>query len=486
MAVAADGIPGPGVVVLGAGISGAAAAELLLRLGRDPLVADARVEAEIAAAPRLRRLGARLAAGGHPPSLLDGVSLVVASPGFPPDSAILVRAQEAGIPVWSELELGYRALGEPAARIAAVTGTKGKSSVTTLLAEALRRAGQDAVACGNLGRPLSAVAPGFGPEAVAVIEVSSFQLATIARFRARVAVLLAVAEDHLDWHPDREHYHRSKARIFENQTAGDIAVFDGADPVARSLAETAAGTTGAALLPFGGGAGTADTEVVIERGRAVLRAGGRPEVLARLDVLPFAPLHQQRNLTAAATAARLFGAPRQAVEAAARGFRGLPHAIEDLGGAGGVRFVNDSRATTLVATAAALGALGTPATPAGGIELILGGILKGGSFAELDADLPRRNVRTVHAIGAATSRIVLDIRSVPVRTADSLDQAVRRAFRAAKARGGGIVLLSPGCSSFDLFANYRDRGRRFRTLASGLGARPPAPQPAFGHRGVAP
>ena len=455
-------IPGPDVLVLGAGASGQAAARWLARRGRRVLVADSRPEAQIPAASALRELGARVHCGGHPPSLLAGMALVVTSPGVPPATGILKAARRARIPIWGELELGYRALGEPAGRLVAVTGTKGKSTVVTLLADALRLQGTPARACGNLGEPLTALAGSFGPREVAVVETSSFQLAAIARFRAAVAVLLEVGEDHLDWHPDLADYRRSKARLFENQTASDWVVFDGDDVVASGLAASGARASGTRLLPFGGPAGAHDPEVLLDSGRIVRRDGAATRVLASLAALRLPGRHQQRNLAAAAAAGSLLGVGRDALEAAAAGFSGLPHALEDAGSVAGVRFVNDSRATNLQATRAALDALSPEA--GGGIQLILGGILKGGRFADLEGSLGA--VEGIQAIGRTKDRIAAEIRSVPVEVSGALDEAMERAL--ARSRPGGIVLLSPGCSSFDLFANYGDRGRTFRAAVERL------------------
>lgn len=455
-------IPGPDVLVLGAGASGQAAARWLARSGRRVLVADSRPEPEIPAAAALRELGARVHCGGHPPSLLAGMSLVVTSPGVPPATGILEAARRERIPVWGELELGYRALGEPADRLVAVTGTKGKSTVVTLLAEALRIQGRPARACGNLGEPLTALAGSFGPDEVAVVEASSFQLATIVRFRARVAVMLEVGQDHLDWHPDLADYRRSKARLFENQTASDGAVFDGDDAVASGLATSGARRSGAGLLPFGGLAGARDPEVLLDSGRIVRRHGAATRVLADLAALRLPGRHQQRNLAAAAAAGSLLEVRRDALEAAAAGFSGLPHALEDAGSVAGVRFVNDSRATNLQATRAALEALSPEAS--GGIQLILGGILKGGRFADLEESLGA--VEGIQAIGRTKDRIAAEIRSVPVEVSDTLEEAMEGAL--TRSRRGGIVLLSPGCSSFDLFENYGDRGRVFRAAVERL------------------
>lgn len=472
-------VPGRTALVLGLGASGTAAARCLAALGREVTAADARPEAEVAeAAAPLREIGVSVRAGGHPPELLDGQDLVVASPGIPPSVPIFAAARSAGIPVFSELELGYRALGEPSERLVAVTGTKGKSSVVTLLADILRRSGRPAEGAGNLGAPLSSffgASPASGPEPLLVLEASSFMLAGISRFRAGTSVLLAVTEDHLDWHPDLAHYRASKARLFENLRPGDRIAADGGDPVAADLALAAAARTGADYLPFGGRPGERDDEVLLTRrgpgGRIERRAGGERTILADTARLRLPGEHQRRNLAAAAAAASLLGAERPAIEAAAAAFAGMPHALEELPAAAGVRFVNDSRATNPAATRAALAAL-AEADPPPEVHLILGGILKAGRFADLEPALA--GVRTIQAIGVSRERAAAEIASAPVSLRDSLDEAVAAAFAAARqgaaagAKPAPVVLLSPACSSFDQFESYRARGERFREAAARL------------------
>lgn len=483
------GIPEGDVLVLGAGASGLAAARFLSAAGRSVTVADDRPPEAIGRAEDFRECGAGLPGRGLPTGVPDGVGLVVASPGIPPSAPVFAAAEAAGVPVWSELELGFRALGEPADRIAAVTGTKGKSSVVTLTSEALRLQGIPAAACGNLGIPLTAYAvagsaeaaslpPGGVRDTVFVIEASSFQLSRIARFRPRAAVLLAVSGDHLDWHPDLDHYRASKARIFENQTPADWAVFDREDPVASGIAEAAAAETGAQALPLGLPRAGRAPQVVMEsgvRGRVVYVAAGRVRPLARFASLRVPGEHGRRNLAAAAAAAQLFGAGQTAIEAAARSFAGMPHALEEVGMAEGVRFVNDSRATSLAATTAALEVLSEEAPPRS-VALILGGILKAGSYGDLEEHLGC--VAGVWAIGESRDLAVEAIRSVPATRCDSLEEAVQGAFDdlrtrfpAGAAASRGVVLLSPGCASFDQFPSYARRGRRFTQIARQLGAR---------------
>ncbi len=468
MTTAFDWLPGPRILVLGAGASGLAATRVLVAAGREVTVVDTRREAELPNAPVLRELGVRFHTGRNPEGLLAEAALLVTSPGIPPSSPILRAAFRRRVPVWGELELGYRALGEPADRILAVTGTKGKSSTVTMLTAALRHHGIDARAAGNLGLPLTAIVGDFPPSCRAVLEVSSFQLASIRRFRAGIAVLLATAEDHLDWHPDVAHYHRSKSRILSGQRPGDHAVFDASDPVASILARSAVLKSGASLMPFAGRPGTHDPEVVFAGRRLVLRRGSAERVMADLSGMALAGSHQERNLAAVAAAASLVGVARASIEAAAAGFTGLPHALEELPPVAGVRFVNDSRATSVLATRAALRALHGRGNPR--VRLILGGILKGGRFSDLAADLG--SVVRIHAIGVSRDRILRELSAFPVVPAVSLREAVVQAHR--DAAPGDVVLLSPGCSSFDDFRDYRDRGEQLRAIAAELAG--PSPE----------
>ena len=348
--------------------------------------------------------------------------------------------------------------------------------MVTLLADILRRSGRPAVGAGNLGAPLCSffgASPDSGAEPLLVLEASSFMLAGISRFRAGTSVLLAVTEDHLDWHPDLAHYRASKARLFENLRPGDRIVADGGDPVAADLALAAAARTGADYLPFGGPPGERDDEVLLTPGpggRVERHTGGERTILADTARLRLPGEHHRRNLAAAAAAANLLGAERPAIEAAAAAFAGMPHALEELPPAAGVRFVNDSRATNPAATRAALAAL-AEADPPPEVHLVLGGILKAGRFADLEPALA--GVRTIQAIGISRERAAAEITSVPVSLRDGLDEAVAAAFAAARNTVGAgkpapVVLLSPACSSFDQFASYRARGEHFREAAARL------------------
>jgi len=425
---------GKHAVVLGLARSGEAAARALLDAGATVTVLDgADGERQRERAERIAR--ARVVTGRTDPGDVDDADLVVASPGVPWSSPWIDRARTRGIPVWSEVELAYRLGVRP---LVGITGTNGKTTTTEMTVAALRAAGRDAVAAGNVGTPLVSFAPG----AEIVAELSSFQLQGIDEFRVPIAVLLNVAHDHLDWHGSDDAYRRAKGRIFENQTTGDVAVVHD-DPVCRSLA-----TGPAAQVLFAdderphGGAGLEEGWIVVPQGRVVdaarLRARGRPN---RSDAI-----------AAAAAVCALGVEPATAGEALAA-FTTGKHRIEQIAVVDGVVYINDSKATDPHATLAALEDLEN-------VVLIAGGRNKGLDLTELASGAP--HLRAVVAIGEAAGEI--DAAFAPtgmlVEKAGSMDDAVARARELAAA--GDTVLLSPACASFDMFRNYEERGDAFR------------------------
>jgi UDP-N-acetylmuramoylalanine--D-glutamate ligase len=367
--------------------------------------------------------------------------LVVPSPGVHPDHPALVAAHQAGVPVRSEIDLAAARLrARPdAPRLVAVTGTNGKTTVTTLVDVILRAAGVTSVAAGNIGRPLLDAA---GDDVdVVVAEVSSFQLAfTTDAFAPDVAVLLNVAEDHLDWHGSVEAYARAKAELFRHQARSGLLVVNRDDSVSLALAADAPGEvvrfgTG---LPAPGDYGVVGTDLV-----------GPPGVLAAVPTSG-AP-HDTANALAAAAAALAVGADVDAVAAALDGFGGLAHRVQLVGERAGVRYYDDSKATNPHATAGALA----------GFEhavLIAGGRNKGLDLGGLRAHAPQ--LRAVVAIGEAAAEVeAAFVGAVPVVRADSMRDAVRAASEHAQA--GDAVLLSPACASFDWYESYAARGDDF-------------------------
>ncbi|HXK12506.1 MAG TPA: UDP-N-acetylmuramoyl-L-alanine--D-glutamate ligase [Vicinamibacteria bacterium] len=445
------------IVVIGLARSGIAAAEFLARRGVAVVAADRKGEAEIGAeALGLRARGVRLELGPHRVETFTGASMVVVSPGVPWELPALEAARGAGVPVVAEIELAFRHLE---GRLAAVTGTKGKSTTTAALGAMLREAGFDARVGGNIGSPLIGLVGGSTPATTFAVEVSSFQLEGTVRFRPHVAVWLNLTPDHLDRHPSIEAYVAAKARIFANQGGGDWAVVNADDPVVLDEARRARARK---LLFRVTGEPLAGDGAFFEGGRARLRKDGREETLfVREDVvLPGA--HLAGDLLVAAASARLLGAPPEAIARAARGFRGVEHVLEHVATVGGVDYYDDSKATNVEAARRSIEAFSRP------VLVILGGRYKGGDFGDLAPALRGRG-RRVLAIGEARERVMEALRGVvPAEPCASLQEAVERARAAAEP--GDVVLLAPACSSFDMFQDYAERGRAFKAEVRRLAA----------------
>ncbi len=384
------------VLIVGMARSGQSATAALARRGVDVVVAD-------------RKLGS-----DDDPMLLDGVGLVVKSPGVPGESVLVARARAAGIPVWSEVELGYRLL--PGARLVGVTGTNGKTTTVELLGAMFENAGRSVVVAGNVGRPLT----GVEPIDWVVCELSSFQLEDVHELACEIAVLLNLEPDHLDRHGSFDAYRDAKLRIFER-------------------AQTA----------------------VVPRGL------GLPGIeFSRDDPLPAEPRmpgdHNRENAAAATAAARAAGIDDDAIARTLETFPGVAHRLELVAEIDGVRFVNDSKATNTAAARRALAAYDAP------LHVILGGSLKGEDFTPLAEAVASAPVRAAYLIGVAADELERTLRStdVPLELCGNLAGAVERA--AAVAEPGEIVLLSPACASFDEFRDFEHRGEEFRRLVQKL------------------
>ncbi len=445
---------GKNVVVIGAGASGLAAVRLLLREGARVVLNDHRDRAGLGeAAAQAEAAGAELALGGHDASIFDGADLVVVSPGVPPLAA-LDELEAQGVEVIGELELASRFLD---ATMIAITGTNGKSTVTTLVGEMMRRTGRPTFVGGNLGRPLcEAVGTDGGAKGgVLVVEVSSFQLERVRYFAPDVAVLLNVTPDHLDRYPSFEAYGQAKANVFNAQREGMHAVIPAGDRLCAGLAASARSR----MHTFGG----ADGEVRVIDGVICDALGGL--ALPRSE-LPLAGRHNEDNACAAALAARLAGADADAIAGALREAVGLAHRAVIVRQLHGVTYVDDSKATNVGATVAALDGLAGADRRA---VLILGGVDKGGSYAPVVERMERVG-RAVVLIGQSASLIAqaFDRSSVHLERATTMEDAVGKAR--ALAQRGDLVLLAPACSSFDMFESYAHRGDVFQDAVRALSA----------------
>jgi UDP-N-acetylmuramoylalanine--D-glutamate ligase len=442
-------VDGQRVVVVGAARSGMAAAELLVRRGARVTVTD--LKSTIADEQRLRERGIQVELGAARVETFEHADLVVTSPGVPLELPEIARAQQRGTPVIGELELASRWLK---GRIVAITGTKGKSTTTTLVGRMLQSAGYEVLVGGNIGVPLSAQVEASMEDTVHVVETSSFQLEATDTFHPWIAALLNFSPDHLDRHPSEAAYGAAKARIFANQTAADWAVVNGDNAAALALAAA----TRARLVKYGVD-NTDNATIFADRGFIWQRTSEGETPLVPLTAIQLVGHHMLSNVTAAAAISSLVGAPGDALTRALHGFTGLEHVMEPVDTIAGVRFVNDSKATNVDAAGRSIESFDK-------VVVIVGGRYKGGRLEDLEEPLRTRG-RGVVAIGEARARVRAALEGVvPLVEADSMAEAVRRAFQLAQP--DGVVLLAPACSSFDMFVDYADRGRAFKAAVARL------------------
>jgi UDP-N-acetylmuramoylalanine--D-glutamate ligase len=414
-------ISGKRVLVVGLARSGKAAAEALVERGAEVVGFDRDESVEVG---RLLELGVEVHLGREEEMVLQGIDLVVKSPGVPGETVLVSEARGLGIPVWSEIELGARLLPNP---ILGVTGTNGKTTTSELLGEMFRAAELPVEVAGNVGRPLTALV-GKGDESSWIVcELSSFQLEDVELMRPRIAVLLNLEPDHLDRHGTFEWYVDAKLRIFEMQTEDDVAV------VPRDFG------------PIPGAAR-----------RVEFRAD---------DALPAEPAipgeHNRENAAAATAAARAAGIPDDAIAAALQSFAGVPHRIELVRELSGVRFVNDSKATNVAAALRAIAALRD--SP---LHVILGGLGKNESYLPLAGALDRGD--TAYLIGTAAHEIAEVLGDAEISYVPCVDLEVAVSEAHSAAAPGQVVLLSPACASFDQFRDFEARGDEFRRLVEEL------------------
>lgn len=436
-------VRGKRVTVVGAARSGVAAAYLLARRGATVTLSDLR--AEIPEQDELRSAGVRLQLGMHDPGTLTCADVVVLSPGVPSDQPAIVAARASGVHVMGELELASRWLR---GRIVAITGTKGKSTTTTLTGRMLEAGGHHVLVGGNIGHPLSAQVEESRTDTIHVVEASSFQLESVETFRPWISVLLNFSPDHLDRHGTLEDYAAAKSRIFVNQTAADWAVLNADDPAVAPMAASAA----ARRLLFSMSDALA-SGVLLRGDEIVRRTGEGDQPLVPVSSIRLVGRHLMADVLAAVAVASLAGVDAAAMTEAVAGFRGLEHALEPVAEISGVMFVNDSKATNVEAARRAIESFDA-------VVVIMGGRFKGGDLGQLAEPL-RQRAATVVAIGEARDLIASAFAGVvDVRQAADMNSAVRVAF--ASAAPGAAVVLAPACASFDMFSDYVERGRAFK------------------------
>ncbi len=407
----------------------------------------------------LATLGVELESNGHTTAFFTRPDFIVVSPGVPLTLAALDNARQHGVPVIGELGLAALLLRTPCV---AITGTNGKSTVTTLIGDMLRLSGQEVFVGGNLGTPLAEYVLGPQQAAAVVLEVSSFQLDTATVFRPRVAVLLNITPDHLERYPSYEAYIASKWSIFRNQGPGDAAIVNLDDQEVTRLVNTHA--LASRCYPFGLAPGPGPG-AHLEGRTAVLRGLGAGDQQERyeLSATGLADEPNLHNAMAAILAARLLACPETAVRQGLAAFTALPHRIALVAEIGGVAYFDDSKATNVGAVLAALDAMSRP------VVLVAGGRDKGGGYTMLAAQAGKK-IKGVVLIGEARERIAAAFgASVPVAMASDMAEAVTRAAHLASP--GDAVLLSPACASFDMFTGYAQRGERFQEAVLALARR---------------
>lgn len=442
------------VLVVGCGRSGLAAARLAADRGARVVLTDSRSEEELGAAgEQARHLGVTLRFGGNPPELAESADLVVLSPGVPQEIPLLRRADELDLPIWSEIELATRF---HRGRVIGVTGSNGKSTVTTMIGEIVTGAGLRAEVGGNLDRPFAELVDPDATDVLYVLELSSFQLEATHSLRADVAVLLNLSPDHLDRYDGMTAYADAKARLLESQNEDAFTVLSADDPASRQFDERVRGE-----LYLFSTRGPVKRGAFARDGRMILRTGNGEEDVFDLGSLHLPGEHNRANALAAGLAARLAGCSVEAIKRGLTRYRSLPHRLEHVRTLSGVEFYNDSKATNPESAACALTSF-----ESGRVHLILGGKEKGADWSEL-ISLIGRHARRVLLVGAASDFLAQLLRGiVPCVACETIPRAVRTGLRGAQ--NGDVILLSPGCASFDQYRNFEARGQDFRQAVHSL------------------
>lgn len=446
-------VRGKKITILGAALSGLAAARLLHRNGARVFVSEsASVEKKNEASVLLKNENIGHEFGGHTDRALDA-EWVVVSPGVPGTIPILKKIRERGIPVYSELEIASRWLK---GTVIAVTGSNGKTTTTTLIGEIVKTAGIPAIVAGNIGTPLSDVAESSREDGIAVLEVSSFQAEGLARFRPKIGLLLNLSPDHLDRYESVNDYYLAKKRMFQNQTKDDILIANADDAEVQRLI--------AGLPSIGWGFSLKNVPrngATIQGDRIVYYRDGQAESIIGTDAIGIRGNHNRSNAMAAILAAKAAGIPTTAIQKTLREFKGVEHRLEWVRETGGVTYYNDSKATNVDSAYVALESFGSNK-----IVWIAGGKHKGASYAPL-ADLIASRVKAMILIGEAAGLIEKELGAITKAVrAGSMKEAVEKSRQLAAP--GDVVLLSPACASYDMFQNYEDRGRQFKAAVGDL------------------
>ena len=434
------------ILVVGLGITGIAVARFLRNRGASVTITDISTDKVVGDyAAEARKIGVSTLLGEHSITVFQNTDLIVLSPGVPHTIEPVQRAKEKGIPVWGEIELAFRFIQEP---IVAVSGTNGKTTTTALLGDMLTHSGFKIFVGGNIGDPLIGYVDQKAKAELLVVEVSSFQLDTIETFRSKIGILLNIGKDHMDRYPDFNAYARSKARMFENQQAGDIAVLNGADPQVRLTGEQLNITK-----LFFNSRSRNEKGATIKDKHLFINLSETSQSSFDFSGMKLIGRHNMENASAACLAACAAGGTTDGIQTALNTFRGLAHRLEWVAAVNDVTYYNDSKATNVDSVVCAIETFDRP------IILILGGRDKGTDFHLLKGPVQDR-VKMLIVIGETSGFLRSEFgRLTPTVEVCTMKEAVHSAHQAAVP--GDVVLLSPACSSFDMFRDYAERGDLF-------------------------
>jgi UDP-N-acetylmuramoylalanine--D-glutamate ligase len=445
------------VTVFGYGITGQAVEKKLLELGAKVFVTDKNPSPKEKNWDKIK-----FEWGGHTEQAVKKADLIVLSPGVPPHLPILIKAKKNKIPIISEIELAHNFLAKP---IIAITGTNGKTTTTTLIGEILKDAGYKVAVAGNIGNPLISVDD--SELDYLVVEVSSYQLENIDKFRPWIAVMLNIDEDHLEHHGNLKEYIKAKAHIFKNQGSSGFLVYNFDDPILRGLCQNSR----ASLVPFSRKRAQLGM-VFVKSGQIYSTIGAFDGSVCRIQDLLIPGGHNIENALAAAAVGILCRVPKESLGKTLSEFPGIEHRIEFVKKIKGITFINDSKGTNPSSTIVALRAVFenylANAQNGSGITLIAGGLEKGVSLDQMCLDMQDR-VRRIILIGAARDKFKHQFEIAgfkDIHAAESMEEAVAKSFKLSE--NGDVVLLSPACASFDMFSNFEERGRVFKAAVNKL------------------
>jgi len=443
---------GKRIVVIGMGKTGIATALFLGKQGAKVTVTDEKPFDQWSAEFELIAKEKWLEIGKYNADILADAGMVIPSPGVPPYNDLLVAALKKKIPVISEIELAYRFLKIP---LIAVTGTNGKTTTTTLLGEILKHSGKKIFVGGNIGIPLIGYMERANKDDFVIAEISSFQLQWVDKFHPFIAILLNVTRDHFNYHGSFAEYRRIKARVFARQDKNDIAILNAADPAQKGIEENLSSK----IVKFSS-SDELKSGIFLKNNTIISRMPDNDEEQYPLSIIKLPGLHNAENVMAAIIAARFCGCSPESIMASIADFRGLPHRIEFAGEKNSVKFYDDSKGTNVGSVIRALDTFAQP------VILLLGGRDKDGDFETLKPLLPAKTKKVI-LFGEAQNRIASLIgESVPVLKKLKLGEAIEIAYK--NSQPGDVILLSPGCASFDEFTDYTERGNFFKKVVRDL------------------